>query len=171
MQVRQLVDRAIRIARAERTVTCIIIPKDVQEMEAVDRPPHEHGTVHTGIGYSSPRVVPREDDLRAAAAVLNQGKRVALLIGAGALGAAEEVIRVADILGAGVPKALLGKAAIPDDLPFCTGAIGLLGTKPSWDLMANCDTLFMVGSSFPYSEFLPAEGRRAGCRSISTVAC
>jgi pyruvate dehydrogenase (quinone) len=162
VQMRQLIDRAIRIARAERTVTCVIVPKDVQEMEAVGRPPREHGTVHTGIGYSSPRVVPREQDLRSAAAVLNQGKRVAMLIGAGALGAAEEVVRVADILGAGVAKALLGKAAIPDDLPFCTGAIGLLGTKPSWDMMANCDTLLVVGSSFPYSEFLPAEGQARG---------
>ncbi|WP_437944689.1 thiamine pyrophosphate-requiring protein [Sorangium sp. So ce296] len=161
-QIRHLIDRAMRIARAERTVTCVIIPKDVQEMDAVEEPPHKHGTVHTGIGYSSPRVVPKEEDLRRAADVLNAGKRVAMLIGQGALRAAPEVARVAEILGCGVAKALLGKAALPDDLPWVTGAIGLLGTKPSWEMMANCDTLFMVGSSFPYPEFLPEEGQARG---------
>src|SRR5690606_37615593 len=118
--------------------------------------------VHSGIGLSLPRFVPRPEDLRRAADVLNAGKRVAMLIGAGALGAADEVIRVADLLGAGVAKALLGKAALPDDLPFVTGAIGLLGTRPSWNLMAGCDTLLMVGSSFPYSEFLPSAGQARG---------
>ncbi len=162
VQIRHLVDRAIRIARAERTVTCIIVPNDVQEMDAVPEPPHTHGTVHSGLGYSAPRVVPHEEDLRRAADVLNAGKRVAMLIGQGALGAAEEVARVADVLGCCVAKALLGKAALPDDLPWVTGAIGLLGTKPSWEMMANCDTLLMVGSSFPYSEFLPEEGQARG---------
>src|SRR5205085_2509328 len=99
---------------------------------------------------------------RRAADVLNAGTRVAMLIGAGALGAADEVLEVADILGAGIAKALLGKAAIPDDLPFVTGPIGLLGTKPSWDMMMDCDTLLMVGTSFPYSEFLPKEGQARG---------
>jgi pyruvate dehydrogenase (quinone) len=162
VQIRQLVDRAMRIAAAERTVTCIIIPNDVQEMEAVETPPRKHGSVFTGIGYSAPRVLPRDEDLRRAAEVLNEGGRVAMLIGQGALGAAEEVAQTADVLGAGVAKALLGKAALPDDLPWVTGSLGLLGTKPSWELMMECDTLLMIGSSFPYSEFLPEEGKARG---------
>ena len=161
-QIRHLVDRALRIALSERTVTCVIVPNDLQEEEAVPTPPHAHGTVHSSAGYERPRIVPSEDQLSRAAEVLNGGERVAMLIGAGTLGAAEEVIEVADILGAGVAKALLGKAALPDDLPFVTGSIGLLGTKPSWDLMQDCDTLLMVGSSFPYSEFLPEEGQARG---------
>jgi pyruvate dehydrogenase (quinone) len=161
-QIRHLVDRAIRIARAERTVTCIIIPHDVQDLEAVEVPPRKHGSVHSGVGYISPRVVPFEEDLDRAANVLNAGQRVAILAGAGALRAAPELAEVADLLGAGVAKALLGKAVLPDALPFVTGAIGLLGTKPSWDLMMECDTLLMVGSSFPYSEFLPEEGQARG---------
>jgi pyruvate dehydrogenase (quinone) len=161
-QVRHLVDRALRIAQAERTVTCIIVPNDVQTMDAVEQPEHAHGTIHSGIGYARGRVVPHEDDLRRAAEVLNAGERVAMLVGQGALGATEEVIEVAELLGAGVAKALLGKAAVPDDLPFVTGSIGLLGTKPSYDLMTGCDTLLMVGSSFPYSEFLPEEGKARG---------
>ena len=161
-QVRHLVDRAVRIARDQRTVTCIIFPNDVQDMEAVETPPHEHGTVHTGIGYTGRMTVPRDEDLMRAAEVLNAGSKVAMLVGAGALHATQEVIEVAERLGAGVAKALLGKAAVPDDLPFVTGSIGLLGTKPSWDLMQGCDTLLMVGSSFPYSEFLPQEGKARG---------
>jgi pyruvate dehydrogenase (quinone) len=161
-QVRHLVDRALRIAQAERTVTCIIVPNDVQTMDAVEQPEHAHGTIHSGIGYARTRVVPHEDDLRRAAEVLNVGERVAMLVGQGALHATDEVIEVAEILGAGVAKALLGKAALPDDLPFVTGSIGLLGTKPSYDLMMGCDTLLMVGSSFPYSEFLPEEGKARG---------
>lgn len=161
-QMRHLVDRAMRIAKAERTVTCIIVPADVQEMEAVARPPHAHATIHSGSGYSAPRVLPAEADLQRAAAVLNAGERVAILVGAGALHATDAVIEVADILGAGVAKALLGRAAVPDDLPFVTGQIGLLGSRPSWELMNGCDTLLMVGSSFPYSEFLPPEGQARG---------
>ncbi len=161
-QMRHLVDRAIRIALVERTVTCIIVPNDVQELDAVETPPNQHGTVHSGIGFSVPSVIPRREDLQRAADVLNAGSRVAMLIGAGALHAADQVIAAADLLGAGVAKALLGKAALPDDLPFVTGSIGLLGTKPSWDLMMGCDTLLMVGTSFPYSEFLPPEGQARG---------
>jgi pyruvate dehydrogenase (quinone) len=161
-QLRHLIDRAMRIAIAERTVTTVIVPHDLQEEPAVHQAPRKHGTVHSGRGYAHPLVVPTETDLRAAAKVLNEGQRVAMLIGAGALRAGEEVLRVADLLGAGIAKALLGKAALPDDLPFVTGAIGLLGTKPSWDLMNECDTLLMVGSSFPYSEFLPEEGQARG---------
>ncbi len=160
--VRHLVDRAIRIARGRRTVTCIIFPNDLQEMPAVPEPPMKHGTIHSGIGYSSPRVIPREADLRRAAEILNGGDKVAMLIGAGALDAADEVIQVADLLGAAVAKALLGRAALPDDLPFVTGSIGLLGTKPSWEMMQGCDTLLMIGSGFPYSEFLPKEGQARG---------
>jgi len=161
-QLRHLVDRAVRIAKAERTVTCIIIPNDLQEEKAVVEPPHMHATVHSGVGFSSPRVVPAEMDLHRAADVLNQGRRVAILVGAGALHAADEVVETAEVLGAGVAKALLGRAALPDDLPFVTGSIGLLGTKPSWDLMMQCDTLLMVGSNFPYPEFLPKEGSARG---------
>src|SRR5438270_5648355 len=161
-QVRHLVDRACRIALAERTVTAIIIPNDVQESPAVSQPPHKHGTVHSGPGYRPPRVVPHDEELTRAADVLNSGQRVAMLVGQGALRAADEVSAVAEVLGAGVAKALLGKAVLADDLPYVTGAIGLLGTKPSWMLMQECDTLLMVGSSFPYSEFLPEEGQARG---------
>ncbi|NIC07538.1 thiamine pyrophosphate-requiring protein [Billgrantia bachuensis] len=161
-QVRHLIDRAIRIALSERTVTAVIVPNDLQSQPAVEKPPHAHGTVHSGVGYARPRVVPHEEELRRAAAVLNEGERVAILVGAGALGAADEVIQVAERLGAGVAKALLGRAVLPDDLPFVTGSIGLLGTNASWELMANCDTLLMIGSGFPYSEFLPEEGQARG---------
>ncbi|MGQ0701950.1 MAG: thiamine pyrophosphate-requiring protein [Gemmatimonadales bacterium] len=159
---RHVVDRAVRIAEAERTVTCIILPNDVQELDAVETPPHEHGTVHSGLGTTVPRVVPTEGDLAHAAQILNDGERVAMLVGAGALSAEPEVLEAADVLGAGIAKALLGKAAVPDTLPHVTGSIGLLGTKPSWDMMTDCDTLLMVGSSFPYSEFLPKEGHARG---------
>ena len=161
-QIRHLIDRAVRIAKIERTVTCVIIPNDLQELDAVETPPRAHGTVHSGMDFSFPKIVPKEADLLRAAEVLNAGSKVAMLIGAGALNATDEVIEVADLLGAGVAKALLGKAALPDDLPFVTGSIGLLGTKPSWDMMAECDTLLMAGSSFPYSEFLPKEGQARG---------
>jgi pyruvate dehydrogenase (quinone) len=161
-QVRHLLDRALRIALAERSPTCVILPNDVQDLDAVDEPPHEHGTVHSSIGFSRPVVVPNDEDLDRAATVLNEGERVAMLVGQGALYATDEVIEVAELLGAGVAKALLGKAAVPDDLPFVTGAIGLLGTRPSYELMTGCDTLLVVGSSFPYAEFLPAEGQARG---------
>ncbi|WP_448188764.1 thiamine pyrophosphate-requiring protein [Azospirillum sp. sgz301742] len=161
-QVRHLVDRAVRIAKAERTVTCIILPNDLQEMDAVETPPRAHGTIHSGVGYSAPVVRPADEDLRRAADALNAGSKVAILVGAGALHATDEVIEVADILGAGVAKALLGKAALPDDLPFVTGSIGLLGTRPSYEMMTECDTLLMIGSGFPYSEFLPKEGQARG---------
>jgi pyruvate dehydrogenase (quinone) len=135
------------------------VPNDVQTLDAVPVPPHAHGTVHSSIGYSRPRVVPADDDLTRAAELLNAGERVAILAGQGALHATDELIEVAETLGAGVAKALLGKAVLPDDLPFVTGSIGLLGTKPSWELMRGCDTLLLVGTSFPYAEFLPEEGK------------
>jgi pyruvate dehydrogenase (quinone) len=160
-QVRHLVDRAIRTALGERRVTAIILPNDLQELP-YEEPGRKHGTLHSGIGFAKPRTVPYEADLDRAAEVLNAGKKVAILVGAGALNAADEVIAVAETLGAGVAKALLGKAVLPDDLPWVTGSIGLLGTKPSYELMAGCDTLLMIGSGFPYAEFLPKEGEARG---------
>ncbi|WP_394850008.1 thiamine pyrophosphate-requiring protein [Pendulispora brunnea] len=159
---RHVIDRAIRIAHAERTVTCVIVPKDIQEAAAVPVPPHEHDTVHTSVGYAPAHVMPSETELKRAADVLNAGERVAMLVGAGAAQAAEEVMAVAERLRAGVAKALLGRAVLADDLPYVTGAIGLLGTRASYEMMRDCDTLLVVGSSFPYSEFLPKEGRARG---------
>lgn len=160
-QVRHLIDRAVRIAHNKRGVTCVILPNDLQEVDYVD-PPVAHGATHTSVGYAGPAKLPDEAILREAAEILNKGKKVAMLVGAGALDATDEVIDVAERLQAGVAKALLGKAAVPDDLPFVTGSIGLLGTKPSWELMKNCDTFLMVGSAFPYSEFLPDPGAARG---------
>ncbi|QGZ67077.1 thiamine pyrophosphate-requiring protein [Paraburkholderia acidisoli] len=160
-QVRHVIDRAVRIALSRRTVTAIILPNDLQELE-YEPPARKHGTAHSGVGYSAPEVVPQAADLQRAADVLNAGKRVAMLVGAGALNATDEVIAVAERLHAGVAKALLGKAAVPDDLPWVTGSIGLLGTKPTDEMMSSCDTLLMVGSGFPYSEFLPKEGDARG---------
>lgn len=156
-QVRHVVDRAVRIALSRRTVTAMVLPNDLQELP-YEAPPRKHGTAHSGVGYAAPKVVPQDADLKRAAEVLNAGSRVAILVGAGALHATDEVIAVAERLHAGVAKALLGKGAVPDDLPYVTGSIGLLGTKPTDEMMSACDTLLMVGSGFPYSEFLPKEG-------------
>jgi pyruvate dehydrogenase (quinone) len=161
-QARHMVDRGIRIALARRNVTALIFPNDVQEAKAVPEPPHAHGTIHSGVGYTAPRVIPAQADLKRAAAVLNEGKRVAILAGAGAMNAPKQLAEVAERLGAGVAKALLGKAVLPDDLPYVTGAIGLLGTEASDWMMRHCDTLLVVGSRFPYSEFLPKEGSARG---------
>ncbi|KRP47845.1 pyruvate dehydrogenase (quinone) [Pseudomonas libanensis] len=160
-QVRHLVDRAVRTAVGERRVTAIILPNDLQE-QPYEAPARAHGTVHSGVGYTKPRVLPYAADLQRAAEVLNGGEKVAILVGAGALGATDEVIAIAEALGAGAAKALLGKAVLPDDLPWVTGSIGLLGTEPSYKLMTECDTLLMIGSGFPYSEFLPREGQARG---------
>jgi pyruvate dehydrogenase (quinone) len=157
-QAQHLVDRAVRIAKATRSVTCIIVPDDIAE-EPHSEPPREHGAVFSSTGYSEPRVIPTGEDLRAAAEILNGGEKVAMLIGQGARGAEKELEQVADLLGAGVAKALNGRFVMPDDLPYVTGPIGLLGSKPSYEMMENCDTLLMVGSSFPYSEFLPKPGQ------------
>lgn len=161
-QTRHLIDQAIRTALAERTVTCVILPHDVQNCEVAEAPPRKHGYTHSGIGFSVPRTIPVPDDLERAADVLNSGKKVAMLVGAGAQQATDEVIAVAERLGAGVAKALLGLSVLPTGLPYVTGPIGLLGTRPSWELMSDCDTLLMVGSDFPYTEFLPAEGQARG---------
>jgi pyruvate dehydrogenase (quinone) len=160
-QLRHVLDSAFRIALSRRCPTCVILPTDVQELEA-KQPPREHGTVHSGVGYSAPRVVPAREDLERAAEVLNAGSRVAMLVGAGALHATDEVLEVSEVLQAGIAKALLGKPAAPDAIAHVTGSIGLLGTKPTWQMMNECDTLLMVGSSFPYSEFLPEEGQARG---------
>ncbi len=160
-QVRHLVDRAVRIALGNRRVTAIVLPNDLQDMP-MEQPPRAHGAVLSGVGWTPPRVIPYERDLKRAAEVLNAGKKVAILVGAGAKAATDEVIAVADRLGAGAAKALLGKQVLPDDLPWVTGSIGLLGTKPSYDLMMGCDTFLMLGSGFPYAEFLPKEGHARG---------
>ncbi len=164
-QVRHLIDRAMRIARDRRAVTCVIFPNDVQDLPAVPVPPREHGTVHSGIGNAAAALVPPTEALEQAAQILNAGRKVAVLAGAGALQATDELIHVTQRLAAGLAKALLGKACVPDDLPFVTGSIGVLGTRPSSRMMEDCDTLLMVGSSFPYAEFLPAEGQ-ARCVQI-----
>jgi pyruvate dehydrogenase (quinone) len=161
-QVRHVVDRAVRIALAERAPTCIILPHDVQALAAVPEPPQEHGRMHSSVGYERPRILPNEPELRRAAELLNAGRRVAMLVGAGAHDASAEVREVAELLGAGVAKALLGKAVLPDDLPFVTGTIGWLGTTASNQMMEECDTLLMVGTSCPYTEFLPKPGQAVG---------
>jgi pyruvate dehydrogenase (quinone) len=153
-QLPHVIDRAIRLALARRAPSVIVIPKDVQE-EKFEAPKRAHGFTRSGPGYSRPVIVPADADLRRAAEVLNAGEKIAILAGAGAVEAADEVIATAEKLAAGVAKALLGKSVLPDDLPFVTGAIGLLGTRPSSDLMNECDTLLIVGSGFPWSEFLP----------------
>ena len=160
--VRHAVDRALRIALDQRTVTCVIFPKDIQEEKAVPEPPQRHDHALTGVGCPTPYMIPADADLDAAARLLNDGERVAMLVGAGALGAEREVLEVAELLAAGVAKSWLGKAVIPEAVPYCTGHIGLLGTKASWELMRSCDTLLVVGSSFPYSEFYPKAGDAKG---------
>jgi pyruvate dehydrogenase (quinone) len=160
-QLRHVLDRAIRVALSERSVSCIILPHDVQR-EDYEEPADEHGMQHSASGYRAPRIMPTDADLRAAAKVLNAGKRVAILAGAGALEATDEVIAIAEALGAGVAKSLLGKASVPDDLPFVTGSVGWLGTRASNEMMKRCDTLLMIGSAFPYTEFLPREGQARG---------
>jgi pyruvate dehydrogenase (quinone) len=161
-QLRHVVDRAFRIALGERSVTAIILPHDVQLLPAVETPAREHAHQHSAAGHVPPRLLPRDDELRRAAAVLDAGERVAVLVGAGALQAGDAVASLADRLGAGVAKALLGKAVLPDDLPFVTGSVGWLGTSASNRMMRSCDTLLIVGSNFPYTEFLPPEGQARG---------
>jgi pyruvate dehydrogenase (quinone) len=168
-QARHLVDRAIRIALDRRCVCALVFPNDVAEEKAVESPPRSHGSVFSALGYRRPRVLPRDDDVQHAAEILNEGEKVAILIGQGARGAATEIEEVADLLGAGVAKALLGKDVLADHLPYVTGAIGLLGTIPSHDMIESCDTLLMVGTTFPYAEFLPKEGQ-ARCVEINIDA-
>jgi pyruvate dehydrogenase (quinone) len=161
MAARHVIDRAIRIALDQSTVTCVILPKDIQE-EKYEDPPQKHDTAQTGLGYDVPHIVPKKPQLDRAADVLNSADRVAMLVGAGSLGALDEVLQIAELLGAGIAKSWLGKAAVPDDVAYCTGNIGLLGTRPSYDMMQACDALLVVGSSFPYAEFYPPKGQAKG---------
>lgn len=160
-QLPGVIDRALRIAFSQQTVTCIIVPADLQE-EEYEPPQHAFKQLLTSPGYARPRAPAPDELVQRAAQVLNEGRRVAILIGQGARDAADEVLEVAELTGAGIAKALLGKDVLPDDLPFVTGAIGLLGTRPSYDMMMGCDTLLMIGSSFPYSQFLPRPGQARG---------
>ncbi|RKS06605.1 pyruvate dehydrogenase (quinone) [Nocardiopsis sp. Huas11] len=153
-QLPNVLDRAIRTAITRRTVTAVIIPADVQELEYTP-PTHEFKMVPSSLGVSGGKVMPSAEGLAQAAEILNSGERVAILAGQGARGAAQELTEVADVLGAGVAKALLGKDVLSDEPSFVTGAIGLLGTRPSYELMRDCDTLLVVGSNLPYSQFLP----------------
>ena len=160
--MRHVIDRAVRTAAAFRAVTCVIVPKDIQEKKAVPKPSRVHNMIRSSVGYSAPMVIPTAADLQRAADILNSADRVAMLVGQGAGMAADEVLAVADRLGAGIAKALLGKYVVPDDLPYVTGTLGLLGTRPSSDMMNECDALLMVGTCYPYSEFLPKEGQARG---------
>ena len=160
-QLPNVLDRAIRTALSRRAPTAVIIPSDVQELE-YSPPTHAFKMVPSSLGFEWPVAQPSQEGVQRAAEVLNAGKRVAILIGSGARGAVAEVTEVADVLGAGVAKALLGKDVLSDELPWVTGAIGLLGTRPSYELMRDCDTLLTIGASFPYSQFLPDYGQARG---------
>ncbi len=158
-QLPNALDRAMRVARTRRAPTAVIIPSDLQE-EPYSPPGHEFKHVpssepHDAVGVPAPS----HDAVVHAAEILNAGSRPAILIGQGARGAAGQVGQVADLTGAGVAKALLGKDVLSDELPYVTGSIGLLGTRPSYELMRDCDTLLIVGSNFPYSQFLPEYGQ------------
>ncbi|MGW7293432.1 thiamine pyrophosphate-requiring protein [Streptomyces xiamenensis] len=157
-QLPNVLDRAIRTAYGRRTVTAVIVPADVQELE-YEAPSHAFKMVPSSLGLGRSAPVPAREDLERAAAVLNAGERVAVLVGQGAAGARAEVEQAAEVLSAGVAKALLGKDVLSDELPYVTGAIGLLGTRPSYELMRGCDTLLTIGSSFPYAQFLPEFGQ------------
>jgi pyruvate dehydrogenase (quinone) len=161
-QARQLIDRACKVALNNRTVSAIIVPEDVAMSEAETSPPRTHGAVYTSVGYTKPRVIPPETELRKAADILNEGQKVGMIVGQGAAEASDEVVQAAELLGCGIAKTSLGRAAVPDDLPFVTGPIGLLGSTASHHMMMNCDTLFMIGTSFPYAEWLPPEGQCKG---------
>jgi pyruvate dehydrogenase (quinone) len=161
-QLPNVLDRAIRVAMAQRAPTALIIPADVQELP-YSPPTHAFKMVPSSLGIEWPAVVPDDAAVKRAAQVLNDGKKVAMLVGSGARGAREELAEVADLLGAGAAKALLGKDVLSDELPWVTGSIGLLGTRPSYELMRDCDTLLTVGSNFPYTQFLPEFGQ---CRAV-----
>jgi pyruvate dehydrogenase (quinone) len=160
-QLPNVLDRAIRVALAERAPTAIIIPSDVQELEYTP-PTHAFKMVPSSLGIDWPTALPDDEALDRAAALLNAGSKVAILAGTGARGARKELTEVAELLGAGVAKALLGKDVLSDELPYVTGSIGLLGTRPSYEMMMDCDTLLTVGSSFPYTQFMPEFGQARG---------
>ncbi|MDY6995786.1 MAG: thiamine pyrophosphate-requiring protein [Actinomycetota bacterium] len=158
-QLPNALDRAMRTAITRRAPAAVIIPADLQE-EPYEPPAHAFKQVPSSDpSIATPALAPRPDQVRLAADILNAGEKVAILIGQGARSAADQVRQVADRTGAGVAKALLGKDVLPDDLPYVTGSIGLLGTRPSYELMRDCDTLLIVGSNFPYSQFLPKFGQ------------
>ncbi len=160
-QFPNLIDRAFRVAAATHSPTCVIIPSDVQDL-AYEPPGHEFKMVPSSLGTEWATSVADDGAIAQAAEILNSGEKVAILIGQGARGARDEVVEVADRLGAGVAKALLGKDVLADDLPFVTGSIGLLGTRPSYEMMMGCDTILTVGSSFPYTQFMPRFGQARG---------
>lgn len=160
-QLPNVLDRALRIAMTRRAPTALIIPDDVQELD-YSPPTHDFKMVPSSLGIDWPQVAADDAAVRAAADVLNAGEKVAILVGQGARGAGELVVEAAELLGAGVAKALLGKDVLSDELPFVTGSIGLLGTRPTYEMMRDCDTLLTIGSSFPYSQFLPEPGKARG---------
>ena len=160
-QIPFTIDRAMRTAMSRRAPVGLIIPADIQTKEYVN-PPHAFKIVPGSLGVAEPEITPPDDELDRAAELINQGSRVGILIGQGARRAADEVEQLAEITGGGVAKALLGKDVLPDDLPYVTGPIGLLGSKPSWTLMNECDTFIMIGSNIPYSQFLPDWGQAKG---------
>ncbi|MEU0053918.1 thiamine pyrophosphate-requiring protein [Streptomyces sp. NPDC006309] len=160
-QLPNVLDRAIRTAYARRCPTALIIPGDVQELD-YSPPTHEFKMVPSSLGMSDYTTTPTDEALRRAADVLNEGDKVAVLIGQGASGAVAEVQEIAELLGAGVAKALLGKDVLSDELPYVTGPIGLLGSRPSYEMMRDCDTLLTIGSSFPYTQFMPEFGKARG---------
>jgi pyruvate dehydrogenase (quinone)/pyruvate oxidase len=181
VQLPAVVDIAIRTAYARRGVAHITVPNDIQVADA-GADPWQHvapaAAPKTSAVYLSPPGRPREEDLQRLADFLNEGEKIAILAGAGALHAREELLALAETLAAPIVKTLPGKAAVPDDSPYTTGGIGLLGTKPSEELMEEIDTLFMVGTNFPYTKHLPAEARvaqieadpaRAGARVATEV--
>jgi pyruvate dehydrogenase (quinone) len=162
-QVENVVDLACRTALSYRGVAHITIPVDFQEQELKDSKRSKRNVPHHTSDICTPLpLLPRESDLHNAAAVLNAGKKIAILTGQGALGAGEDLQKVAELLGAPIIKALLGKAVVPDDSPYTTGGIGLLGTRPSQEALEDCDTLLIVGSAFPYIEFLPKPAQAKG---------
>ena len=156
-QLPNVLDRALRTAYARQALTAVIIPADVQALD-YEPPGHAFTMVPSSLDHSEWTTEPSREALRRAADVLNAGERVALLVGQGAAGARQEVTETAEVLGAGVAKALLGLDVLSDEIPYVTGAIGLLGTRPSYELMRDCDTLLTIGSSFPYSQYLPDFG-------------
>jgi pyruvate dehydrogenase (quinone) len=158
-QVPMLLDRAFRTAVATRSPTCVVLPHDVQTAPAPDEGKREHGVIVTAPGLRPARIVPHQKDLVDAAELLTAGERVAILVGQGAYGAADEIVELADRLGAGVTASLLGKPVLDETLPFHTGVMGHLGTTASAELMNNCDTLLIVGSNDPWTEFYPKPGQ------------
>lgn len=157
-QLDQVVDDAFRTALATSSPTCIIVPHDIQQAELPEME-HAHGVVPSAPVIAVPRILPTDADLDRAAEVLNAGQRVALLVGQGAQHASAEVTEVAELLGAGVTTSLLGKPFVDESLPFMCGTMGHLGTTASADLMADCDTLLIIGSNDPWTEFYPAPGQ------------